>query len=376
MAVNKGKIFLIDEAGRDVKEMQESQYSAEDILQRLLVLKPDLIPGDQIAPQRPCKWILLKREMGVPDGTSNTDRWSIDHLFLDQDGIPTFVECKRASDSRNRREVVAQMLDYAANALAYWKMDHLRQIAAGGARNGTRSFNDELAELLGSSSEVEIENFWKLVESNLRDGKVRLIFVSDEIPRELRRLVEFLNEKMSDVEVLAVEIKQFLGDNVRALVPRVIGNTEKARDIKGIAVRKNPLTEEELLAGCSPDAAALFRHVLASATEKGLSIYWGNTSVSIRAHVQQEDREYASFLYAYPPNAIEFYLKQLKLPDTESAIFRQELLNSGIFQEAGNWTLRAFITPEDAQKINAVVLAGIERVTKLQASYHKSKLKT
>ena len=80
MAVNKGKIFLIDEAGRDVKEMQESQYSAEDILQRLLVLKPDLIPGDQIAPQRPFKWILLKREMGVPDGTSNTDRWSIDHL--------------------------------------------------------------------------------------------------------------------------------------------------------------------------------------------------------------------------------------------------------------------------------------------------------
>jgi len=50
-------------------------------------------------------------------------RWDLadgvlDHLLLDQDGIPTFVECKRASDTRIRREVVAQMLDYAATALS------------------------------------------------------------------------------------------------------------------------------------------------------------------------------------------------------------------------------------------------------------------
>lgn len=41
-------------------------------------------------------------------------RWSLDHLVVDQDAVPTFVEVKRASDTRARREVMAQMLDYAA----------------------------------------------------------------------------------------------------------------------------------------------------------------------------------------------------------------------------------------------------------------------
>ena len=48
-------------------------------------------------------------------------RWTI--CFLDQDGIPTLVEVKRASDTRIRREVVGQMFDYAANALLHWPLE-------------------------------------------------------------------------------------------------------------------------------------------------------------------------------------------------------------------------------------------------------------
>jgi len=55
--------------------------------------------------------------MGVPSIDGGGDRWSADHLFLDQDAIPTFVEVKRSTDTRIRREVVGQMLDYAANAI-------------------------------------------------------------------------------------------------------------------------------------------------------------------------------------------------------------------------------------------------------------------
>ncbi len=39
-------------------------------------------------------------------------------------------------------------------------------------------------------------------------GRIRLVFVADEIPATLQRLVEFLNEQMPTVEVLAVEIRQ------------------------------------------------------------------------------------------------------------------------------------------------------------------------
>src|SRR4051794_25314367 len=58
--------------------------------------------------------------------STGSDRWSLDHVFLNADGVPTLVEVKRSSDTRARREVVAQMLDYAANATAYWKVDALR----------------------------------------------------------------------------------------------------------------------------------------------------------------------------------------------------------------------------------------------------------
>jgi len=42
---------------------------------------------------------------------------SLDHLFLDEAGVPTLVEVKRSSDTRARREMVAQMLDYFNNEL-------------------------------------------------------------------------------------------------------------------------------------------------------------------------------------------------------------------------------------------------------------------
>lgn len=54
------------------------------------------------------------------------NRWSLDHLFLDQDAVPTLVEVKRSDDTRIRREVVGQMLDYAANGVVYWPAERLR----------------------------------------------------------------------------------------------------------------------------------------------------------------------------------------------------------------------------------------------------------
>ncbi len=58
----------------------------------------------------------------MPSEEGGAGRWAIDHLFLDQDGIPTIVEVKRSTDTRIRREVVGQMLDSAANAVGRWSI--------------------------------------------------------------------------------------------------------------------------------------------------------------------------------------------------------------------------------------------------------------
>ena len=166
--MTKAKIFLVGESEDDLVPMEESTYVAEAHLQELLVRYPDLLPGDQVTPDDPRRWLLVAREMAVPgDDVEQRGRWSLDHLFLDQDGIPTFVECKRASDTRARREVVAQMLDYAANGTEYWGMDRLRQAAAETAQSQGRDLDEQILDLIEAHDDPAIEDYWQTVEANL-----------------------------------------------------------------------------------------------------------------------------------------------------------------------------------------------------------------
>lgn len=107
--------------------VEEAPYPKEEVLQRQVSLFADqLIPGAQIDPDKPRRWLLVTDEAGVPNAEGGGAWWSVDHLFLDQDGIPTLVEVKRSSDTRIRREVVGQMLDYAANALQFWSVNDMQ----------------------------------------------------------------------------------------------------------------------------------------------------------------------------------------------------------------------------------------------------------
>jgi hypothetical protein len=91
-------IFLLGSSG--LVEMSQQPYESEDLLQALIAQYPSVLAGDQFAAEEPRRWLLVTREAGVPDGPGATDRWALDHLFLDQDGVPTFVEVKRGSDTR------------------------------------------------------------------------------------------------------------------------------------------------------------------------------------------------------------------------------------------------------------------------------------
>ena|SRR3990172_6906778 len=229
----KGKIFL-SSAGEWV-ELTESQYDLEDTLQGLLADHPDLLAGDQMRPESPRRWLLVSREVGVPDREGGPDRWALDHLFVDQDAVPTLVEVKRSSNAQIRREVVGQMLDYAANMAAHWPPDGMQSLFLKRIGDG----DDPAAMVLNLLEPTEAEGdldvvgtFWARATENLRARHLRLVFVADAIPTELQRIVEFLNESMPEVEVLAVEVRNFIAEGRRILVPRVIGRTSRADDIK------------------------------------------------------------------------------------------------------------------------------------------------
>lgn len=234
-------IYVIQDSGQLV-ELTEQVYDSEALLQKLLSDYPSLLAGDQIDGVTPRRWLLIKPEMEVPSEEDGYGRWFIDHLFLDQDGIPTLVEVKRSSDTRLRREVVGQMLDYAANAVVYWPVE---KIIAQFEVNCQVKGNDPnlvLAEFLNPNTDPF--EFWQQVKTNLQAGKIRLLFVADKIPAELQRIVEFLNKQMNPAQVLGVEIKQYVGQSLKTLIPRIIGQTAEAQDKKSNVIREGRQWDE------------------------------------------------------------------------------------------------------------------------------------
>ncbi|TAK23088.1 MAG: hypothetical protein EPO26_09585 [Chloroflexota bacterium] len=213
-------------------EMTESPYESEARLQELLARYPNILAGDQIDPTTPRRWVLVSREVSLASQSDGPGRWAVDHLFLDQDGVPTIVEVKRSSDTRIRREVIGQMIDYASNAVVYWPVEHLRTRFEEQCRVENRDPSLVIDDLIGPDSDTD--RFWHQVKTNLQAGRVRLVFVADQIPPELQRSVEFLNGQMDPAEVLAIEIRQFVGLGLTTLVPRVIGQTSAAASRKTV----------------------------------------------------------------------------------------------------------------------------------------------
>jgi hypothetical protein len=229
----QGRIFLLD-GDASLTALYETPYDSEALLQTLLASHPELLAGDQINESEPRRWLLVRREQGIACGPDQGDRWAVDHLFLDQDGIPTLIEVKRSSDTRIRREVVGQILEYAANAAA-WTAATLRSTVEERCRDRDLSPEELLATELGV--EGDADSYWQQVEENLRLGRIRLILASDKISEELLKIVEFLNGQMERAEILALEIRQFVGPDRRTLVPRVLGLTVAAKERKTAAPR-------------------------------------------------------------------------------------------------------------------------------------------
>lgn len=315
-------IFLV---GQDnaLTELQQTPYESEDILQQLLGDHPAVLgltsgPNDRL--------LLVSRELAVPDEFSGSARWALDHLFVDQSGVPVLVEVKRATDTRSRREVVAQMLDYGANGSAYWPIEQLieaftkttaaRAMPAAGEADPelATSAADPDAELRMFLQSGEPEEFWLRVQTNLRAGRVRLVFVADRIPKELRRIVEFLNEQMRPAEVLALELEQFVAPSgMRTLIPRLIGNTAQAQAVKTVNKkpastseykRLTPMSEEEWLI----DLEGRFGRKAVDATRNAIIWFRGKgLKVGI---TNSQDAVFTQMILANGKSAWPFFLRR------------------------------------------------------------------
>ena len=275
-----GGIYLIQDDDRLV-EMMEQPYDSEDQLQDLLVTYPNLIAGDQIDRATPRRWLLISREVTAASDEETAVQWSLDHLFIDQDAIPTLVDVRRTPNAELRQKVLGQSIDYAANAVVYWPIDSIIALFEANCRDRGRDPEQIFEEFLGADANEDL--FWQKVKTNLQAGKIRLVFVADEISAEMRRVVEFLNEQMDPVEVLALEIKQYVSqDGLRTLVPRIIGQTAEAQQKKSSATRERRRWDEssffaEMKARRGAEEAQMAKAIYVWAKDRSpeMEIQWG-----------------------------------------------------------------------------------------------------
>ncbi len=198
------------------------------------------------------------------------------------------------------------MLDYAANATAFWKVEALQ---AWFETECERNETDGAAALEAAFDVTDPDSYWATVQTNLAADRIRLVFVADEVAAEVRSIVEFLNRQMRETEVIAIEVKQYVdADGTRqTIVPRVVGRTEAARAAKSPAGRG--ATAPFDFSTASPAFHDLLAKMDALAGELGLTVKAGRTGRNYQPPVLERGAKYTSGIGVYATNrGAEFYL--------------------------------------------------------------------
>lgn len=202
-----GKIYRVFDDGSTVLAERKRAQREEQDLQTLVERNLDLLLGEEIDSANPRRWLLIKSEMPVPSPETGVDLWSLDILVADQDAIPTLIECKLVKNSEAHREIVGQLFEYAANGRHYWTADQLLRIAQATHAGQSADLSAEIANL--HSSWDGPEDYFKAVETNLREARMRLIFLLDEAPQRLKMQLDFFHGRMPTIELFVLELQQF-----------------------------------------------------------------------------------------------------------------------------------------------------------------------
>jgi hypothetical protein len=161
-------VILIRHAGEaSWRAPATTAYADERALQELIARSPSLLPNTADAP------IAVVRELAIPS------IGYIDVVGVDIEGTITLVECKLRANPEIRRQVVGQVLAYAAGL---WGMSYEAFDAAFTAIAG-QSLADQVRLL--SVDEWDETAFRATVTNNLDMGRFRLVIVVDELTDEL-----------------------------------------------------------------------------------------------------------------------------------------------------------------------------------------------
>jgi hypothetical protein len=225
-------VFLIDDLG-GLNPLDHTSFEKEWQLDSYVENYPQLLASALSTDEEELRFVLLERQAAIDDSDAGrSGRWAADAIFLDQTGTLTIVEDKLSHNPEIRRKMVGQMIEYVANLLDTFTVDGVHERLA----QTHEDIDAAIARLLGEPELVEAETnsteaLWSNVERNLQAGAIRMVFVADRLPHELRRIIEFLNQYMNPMEIVGVQISRMRDGSkpggAEVIVTSVIGRTER-----------------------------------------------------------------------------------------------------------------------------------------------------
>jgi hypothetical protein len=216
--------IIVQDADGDARVLPSKPFAYEDILQRHIADLPSLISLETVADE-PISFMTIGAEWPVGMGRA-------DIVLIGSDGVLTIVETKLSRNPESRREVIAQLLEYAAY-LSEWTIYEVQSRAEEFFQSDKcpREYRnktlDELLDDFLQDSVDSVDSFKGQIEQNLRQGRMRLIVAVDEVGEQAQKIVTFLNSYSSfDIYLLQVAEHEDKGGR-RIFVPSLFGYARK-----------------------------------------------------------------------------------------------------------------------------------------------------
>lgn len=155
-------------------------------IQKLVDNAPSVLP---IAEAEPAFWPLVPVCMELPLRSGY-----VDNLLVTPNGDLVVVECKLWRNVEARREVIAQIIDYA-KSLQRLSYDAFEAAIQGARKDRTfRLYEHVVASSSKYENDIDETAFIDAVSRNLRRGRCLLAIVGDGITEEVEELTEFLQQ--------------------------------------------------------------------------------------------------------------------------------------------------------------------------------------
>ncbi len=205
-----------DEQG-EWRLLQPRGFELEEKLHDLVERAPTVLPLSG-QPQM----VVIGREVAVGNG-------AMDLLLVDTKGQIAVLEVKLSKNSEAKKAIVSQVLYYAAFLKGMDRVTLEKKVIRKYLNSHGAETVAEHVENTLQVGKIDREAFEKSFDRSLENGDFRIVFVLDDAPAELIRLVGYLEDITEKIQVDLIVVSAYSVEGKTVLMPQRIDPGREAQ---------------------------------------------------------------------------------------------------------------------------------------------------